>query len=393
MDIPSNTDTQNPLDMLELLLDANRVENGWQRFLDEFKARYNLLSCHLYIANIQTMAPRFQDFSGPQASELQLKIYMEKYFKTDYTHLAILKSEPNTWYASNLMPNYKAIQASPAYTEWAVPNGIKFVCGTTLFREDDWSCVFVHNRSVNQPEYTKEEVAHFQLLGPYIEKAIRLRIFIAEQTKNTTYISSILNQFNLPTASLNEFGEVIAKNTLMDKFLEKQDTLDLKNKKNLMLNLVNDDKNLQMSIAQTISKSKQKDLSYYSDHIPVKNPNTGDFVIGLQELIERQENSSNLFIGALIFIIEPKQYASISPSKLISLFSLSEAESQVACLFCSGLSLKEIALQENKSTNTVREQIQSCFKKTRTKNQVELISLLTKLPINDNNERNLKEIL
>lgn len=378
-------------DLIGLLLDANRVPNGWQAFLDKFKSRFNLLSCHLYIANIHTMTPKFQEFSGPQVSELELQIYMEKYFETDYTHLAILRGTPNTWYASNLMPNYDEIQKAPAFTEWAIPNGIKFVCGSTLFRDGDWSCVFVHNRAINQAPYTQHEIKQFEVFGPLIEKAVRLRLQLSSEKKTTSRLKSVLNHFNIPVTTLNEFGEIIAKNNLMDDFLKRQNSLYIESNSHLALSNKDKNRDLNLGITQTISSAKGRQLAYSNDVISIKNKSVKGFTIGFQELMD-YENDTEFFEGALVFIISPQQSSSISPSKLISLFSLSGAEAQVAHLFSKCMSLKDISIHEGKSINTVREQIQTCFKKTKTKNQLELISLLSSLPSRELDDSKMRDI-
>jgi DNA-binding CsgD family transcriptional regulator len=45
------------------------------------------------------------------------------------------------------------------------------------------------------------------------------------------------------------------------------------------------------------------------------------------------------------------------------------------------ISIKKIAELENKSINTVREQIQNCYTKTDVRNQLELINLIGCMPL------------
>mgnify|MGYP000113411591 FL=1 len=367
--------------LLGLLLDANRSPQGWQLFLDTFRQHFNVHSCHLYIANQNTMAPRFQDWSGAQPDELALKEYMEKYFETDYTHLAILRGEPNIWYASNLMPNKEEIEAAPVFTQWAIPNNIHYVAGCTLFREGDWACVFVHNRSQSHGEYTQQEMARFRALGPYIEKALQLRIQLAEHKKDRLRIKSVLNNFRVPVATVNEFGEVIAQNRLMDEFLLKQSHLNLSQGKYLTLDNESTDKQLQMSIAQSVSAAKGVGLSYSNQAITISGTSEQkDFTVGFQELIEQDDTSGEVFVGAMVYAVSPDLLSSVSKRQISELFNLTQAEAQVLHLFSFGLSLKDIAIKEDKSVNTVREQIHNTYKKTNTKTQLQLLSLLASLP-------------
>jgi DNA-binding CsgD family transcriptional regulator len=368
--------------LLGYLLDANRSINGWQQFLDAFRQHFNVHSCHLYIANRQTLAPRFQDWSGAKPSEIELKTYMENYFETDYTHLAILRGEPNTWYASNLMPNQAQIESAPAFTQWAIPNNIHCVSGCTLFTDGDSSCVFVSNRNKQQEKYSTEELNRFSALGPYIEKAIQLRVKLAEHKKDRLRIKSVLNHFRLPVATLNEFGEVIAQNRLMDEFLDQQANIRLHQGKHLTLLDQDADKQLQLSIAQSVSTAKGHSLNYSSQPITISDSQQkSNFSLGFQELAEEDSDSGEIFIGAMVYAVAPNLLLTVDKQQLRDLFELTQAESHVVQLFSSGMPLKEIAVCENKSVNTVREQVQNSYKKTNTKNQLELISLLASLPV------------
>lgn len=368
--------------LLALLLDANRSNTGWQIFLDAFRNHFNVSSCHLYIANIHTLAPRFQDWSGTKPSDLELTRYMESYFETDYTHLAILRGEPHEWFASNLMPNQEEIESAPAFIEWAIPNNIQYVCGSTLFRKGEWSCVFVSNRSPAQGGYSPEEVNRMRAMSVFIEKAILLRLQIAENKKDTLRLRAVLNHFKLPVAALNEFGEVIAHNQSMGEFLQQQESMALEQNTHFRLLNLTQDKLLQLSISQTISSAKGHPLAYPNEAITIDNGISESFTIGFQELVEQDESSHDIFVGALVFIADSRLISTPYKSQLQTLFSLSDAESQVAYLFSQCFSLKEISIKESKSINTVREQIQNCFKKTNTKNQLELINLIASLPTN-----------
>lgn len=367
--------------LIDALLDANRISNGWQKFLDAFRDHFQLHSCHIYISSVNDMAPRFQDFSGPQPSDWQLKEYMEKYFHTDYTHLAILRGTPGNWYASNLLPNRAEVEAAPVYNEWCVPNGIICVAGCCLFRNENSVCVFVHNRGPEHQEYSHEEIRRFSALTSYLMKAVQLRIKLAEGNHDRLRIKSILNKFRLPVASLNEFGEVIAQNDLMRQLLQSHHNLRISHDKELQLSHQDKDKQFKMAIAERIASAKGRSLSYQAEtllipaegHIP-------EYRLGIDQIVEDSDDGDSVFVGALVYAVSPEMLIAPSERQLIHLFNLTPAEARCCHLFASGVSLKEIAEQENKSINTAREQLQNCYRKTNSKNQLELINLLAGLP-------------
>ena len=365
--------------LLALLMDANRKANGWKNFLEEFRLHFNLHSCHLYIENVNALAPSFQYWSGVEESEIAKQEYIEKKFINDVSHLSIFNSVPKTWFASNLIPNYEKTQPLPPL----IQHGIKHISGSTVFSEDPWSCVFIHTRSPEQGEYLQSEIDRFLALSIYIEKAIKLRMYLSDNENHRSRLKAVLNQFHLPVATLNEFGEVVAQNGLMDLFLDQQKCLSMSQDKYLSIenNFIN--RQLQTSISQTISLAKNRNKEYLNDSIIINPTDEVPFILGLQELLEQDEDTGEIFIGALLFAASSKLITNASKQQIQSLFSLTNAESQVAYLFSQYMNLKEVARHECKSVATVREQIQTCFKKTKTRSQLELINLLASLPISE----------
>lgn len=365
--------------LLELLMDANRKANGWQDFLEAFRLHFNLHTCHLYIENIKTLMPCFQYWSGVGKDELAKQKYIEKHFINDLDHLPILNGDLNSWHASNLPSNYSKDIPPAALSQY----DIEHICGSTVFKDDPWVCVFIHTRRSEQGEYQQSEIDRFSALSIYIEKAIKLRLHLSENKSNRSRLRSVLNQFHLPVATLNEFGEVVAQNRLMDFFLEKQEFLAKSKDRHLLINNGLIDKQLQTNIQQTISFAKDSSQEHVSDPVIINPRNDAPYIIGLQELLEQDDNTGEIFVGALVYAASSTLISNSSKQQIQSLFSLTNAESQVAHLFSQYMNVKEVARHECKSVATVREQIQTCFKKTKTSSQLELINLLASLPISE----------
>ena len=365
--------------LLELLMDANRKANGWQNFLKAFQLHFNLHTCHLYIENINTSVPCFQSWAGIEKNEVAKQEYIEKYFINDLAHLPILNGELNTWFASNLIPAYSENKIHSAFAQ----HGFEYISGSTVFREEPWSCVLIHTRNAEQGKYLQSEIDRFLALSIYIEKAIKLRLYLSENKNNRNCLRSVLNQFHLPVATLNEFGEVVAQNRLMDHFLEQQECLEKSPNRHLLINNDLVDKQLQTNIQQAISFAKDNSQEHFSDPIIINPRNNAPYIIGLQELLEKDDDTGEMFIGALVYAASSTLISNSSKQQIQSLFSLTNAESQVAHLFSQYMNLKEVARHEGKSVATVREQIQTCFKKTKTSSQLELINLLASLPISE----------
>ena len=101
--------------------------------------------------------------------------------------------------------------------------------------------------------------------------------------------------------------------------------------------------------------------------------------LAFQELTEEKDGQT-VFLGVLVYAVSEQWITPTSIQQLMDLFSLSPAEAQVCKHLSQGCSLKEIAKVEQKSVNTVREQLYRSFEKTGCNSQVSLMNLMATLP-------------
>jgi len=378
MELPHRDDVE----LVEMLMSANNVTDGWQDFLDKLTHHFNLNTCNLYMVNANTQSIRFQDWSGIQPSAIEMNRYFEEYFSTDKVHMQMLSGPEGKWLTPNLMPNRDELESTRAYIEWAKPNDFIYSTGTVLFRKDSSICALHFNRNGGQSPFTQEEENRFTILAPYISKAVALRLHIAESCGNNHRIKSLLDTFRFPVAVLNEFGELISVNTDMDVLLQDNTTISINEENRLVLTSIQEDAALQLSITESVSVAKNRNINYSRNAINLNGVNVDSkYSVGTCELIETDDDTGDVFVGAMVYVISKNIMKNISKSQLKAIFSFTEAEAQCCHLFGGNMSLKDISKSEGKSVNTVKEQIKSCYIKTGAKNQVELINLISSLPL------------
>jgi DNA-binding CsgD family transcriptional regulator len=90
---------------------------------------------------------------------------------------------------------------------------------------------------------------------------------------------------------------------------------------------------------------------------------------------QRQELGADLS-GVMLTMIDPANRPAISTENVAQLYRLSEAESEVCRLLIDGLTQNDIADSRNVSPETVKTQIQSVYRKTRTSGRADLIRLV-----------------
>ena len=124
-------------------------------------------------------------------------------------------------------------------------------------------------------------------------------------------------------------------------------------------------------------------MDYEPKTVSVHNEENSHFTVGVCELMEKNQKQSEVFVGAMVYLVSRDRMQSITEKQLKLIFELTTSEAKVCSLLMKNIPAKKIAELECKSVNTVREQIQSCYAKTGAVNQLELINLIGCIPLED----------
>jgi len=367
------------LPLLDFIMDANQTADGWQTLLDKFLGHFNLRHINLYMLDSKFNV-LFQEWSGEQPTIKALKDYMENIFPDDKVHQTMIMSPECRWVTGNFEPYQSMLNAMPDFHRWTKEHNFPYTTGCVLHRGQSGQVQITFQRGEEHGPFTIEEEDRFTKMSQYLAKAVDLRIKLTGQDKNDLRLKSVLNKFRLPVSAVNEFGAIIAHNNSMLGFLQSQDILKVEDNK-LFLNDSERNRQLNHSITKSIANSKDIESMFDADASMVEINNGDDsFVVGACELSQKEDDGEN-FSGALLYVVSPDLLQAIPESQLKGLFGLTDSEAKVCSLFAQNMSLKEIAAKENKSINTAREQLQNCYGKTNTRNQLELINLLASLPV------------
>lgn len=364
--------------LLQLLTQANLTSDGWAVFLDAFTDHFQLRTAHLYFVTPDTMHIRFQDWGGKKPDEQNYKAYVEKYVHHDPFQKLLMESPIGRFYASNLDIEPGIMESSLMAIEWATPQGMVYGAAAVIYIDGKWVAALNTTRSEEHQPYSREEINRLNAFIPYIEKAMKLRVTIAEKNSDKTRLQRLIDQFSIPVILLNEFGELICANNKTDQltpFLP-----NLLSQPLLTLGDDQQDRNLYINVADCISEARGRSLGYQQR--PVEILHDGNTItVAVEEMQEKDANTAEVFVGAFVYFVNKALISTKAEKQLIDVFSLSAKEAEVCIQFLSGLSIQEIAEQSRRSVHTVREQLQNTYKKTQTNNQLELVNLLTSLPI------------
>lgn len=361
--------------LLGYLLEVNRDPKGWQSFMSALLKHFNFRSSHLMVVNSKTQALRFHVDAGVKTSDEYATSYIEHYIQYDEILKRMHSSPVGQFIATNMLPKELKIYENKYHIEWTEPQGIRDGSAACIFVDGDWNCVMANNRTPEQGEYTQREIDRLNSLVPFIEKSLQASFLISEKSKDERRAKAIANTYRIPVAVLTEFGEVWTMNKSMETLIGSQKTLQIK-EQCLHLEDPDSDKRLTTGIIQAAKRADGITIDINAaDKINIDS----DTTLAFQELIDYQDEDP-ILLGVLVYVISKEMLAPIEAEKLVSLFSLTPTEAQICRLLLDGKSLKEMAIIENKSVHTVREQLNNAFTKTGCSNQVSLVNLLASIP-------------
>ena len=199
-------------------------------------------------------------------------------------------------------------------------------------------------------------------LAPYLSAALRLEWQFRQAREQREYghlrLRALLQQFRLPAASVDERGDVVAQNSLMDVLTQQQG-----------LELPAPDKKT------TTNLPNENHSGFGTDGLVVRPA-----VLSNGTVVNVVAQSAVSHTGGIVYVLTADYLAAVSEQKLKEILGLTAKEARCCHLLAKGASASEIARAENKSVYTVREQLNACYRKAGVTNQLQLIAKLASFP-------------
>lgn len=362
---------------IDLLDKASDKQEAWGEFLQEFVRHFNLNACHLMVINDQTNATLVHLSAGTPVETQYIESYLNHYISLDMILTEARISETGESFVTNHWKDKERYYKSSYYREWAMPQGLAEGGAACVFIEGDWRCIMVHNRTSAQGPYSFGEEYRMKSMLPYIKRAVKTCYIQTQQRQCNTRANAIVEGYRTPVAILNEFGEIWASNQLMNQMIEDQNPLYIRDG---ILRIDNQKKDRLMT---TSIFNAFKQMAGVKLDLPSMVDVDQDIRLHFKGISERS-GDLNISKGVMVYAVSNQYRKHVSIETLMEMFPLTPAESRVCIHILQGKELKEIATQEKKSVNTVREQLYQSFRKTGCNSQSALVNMLTTIPVLSN---------
>ncbi len=365
-------------DLIGLIYDAISSRDGFLPFLKRFVEVFGGHSGSFAIYDTKNSCPL--GYWLVNIPEHALAFYTEHIAHQDALVDAALKARQNKglrFVASNLdIDNVEEIARRTRISEWMASFGAQIAAGAIVFHNDNYLNFFGMQRSAEQPGFSRDELAIFDLFLPHINRAVELYTNIGAMNRESSPERTALDSVQQGILIFDATFRVVFKNRTANEIIAANKGLTLDDDGLLSFREKEFSREFVTSLSLAVRSSLES--SNESDVVLCYRHGARNLTMIVSPLATSSPNSEkgDSRGGAMISLYDWTSRPSISPEVLQNFFGLSRAESRVSAFLLAGYSLADIAGQLNRSRETVKSHLQSIYRKTNTSRQGELVALL-----------------
>lgn len=262
------------------------------------------------------------------------------------------------------------IRSDPMYNEVLYPFGFKWFAGVGFWAESAaWALTL--QRTGREGQFEASDKRLLARLAPRLTETATLATAVGRVALAS--MSNVLNQVGQPAMVLNRQGMVLSTNAAADAGFD--DEIRISNRR-----LVVRDKNAATKLEQLFDLMRSTSDSAALPAAPVVIRRTAKPPVVLRVLpIDGAARTVFLGARAMLTLSNLLPPPAPDPGLIAQAFDLTPAESRLAALLTSGLSIDAAAELLRISRETARNHLKSVFSKTGAHRQSELINLVSQL--------------
>jgi DNA-binding CsgD family transcriptional regulator/PAS domain-containing protein len=266
-------------------------------------------------------------------------------------------------------------EASDFYREFLAPRGFYDFMNMVFEVRGPWVLNLTMTRGQAAGDFDAEDVALFQALAPHLRRAMELYRMLAGAVNLTVALENSIDRLPIGVILVNAAGKAVAVNRSGKELLERHGGLRL----GVDGVLRAAEPQAQAELTRLVAEASRCGASATGCggtlHVTTASGGSALALLVTPLRLERQALDDPRVLAA-VFLRDPDRRPAATEEALQQLYGLTRAESRLASLLVSGLSLEEAAKRLGVTTNTARTHLKRVFAKTRTSRQGDLVSLL-----------------
>ncbi|WP_245425759.1 helix-turn-helix transcriptional regulator [Rhizobium sp. J15] len=315
------------------------------------------------------------------------KLYLQHYTDNPYAR-AFEKVKPGEIAIGNTMIDAEAVRHSAFYADICEPQDIfnqLFLPHASLHERGGIGGVALF-LSRRQDEHVAEAAARLKRLSPHMTRAIDLSFQVNRIARAPELPQRLIDAIADAAMLLDGRGAVLLVNAAAEALFKRADGIFLSRSErpSLAAHISESSIRLTNAIRQALLIANGEDTPFegvLSISRPSGLPPYLMMITPLAPAAVSIWDAVDSGARLLIHIVDPEAKARRQAQQLQRIFGLTEAETRVAALIGSGMTLPEIAKALGISANTVKTHTGRCFGKTGVRSQAAFARLIASTPI------------
>ena len=281
---------------------------------------------------------------------------------------------------------------SALYVDWMKPNGIYHVGGAQFVDTESHKAGIAILRDQKAGIWEEGELRVINEILPHLRRALNIHSEFTHLRLKQDALLKGLDRLVIGLILYDNNAQPVYINPTAQAIIDNHPAMQLQDG-NLILTNPEDEKNLRKTIIDTAAIDPD-DSWKQSVAIGITHPDVEAPLPILVTPMHAHLITTDLdYDGAkvAVFLSDPNMQQPISIDNLVSVYSLTPSEAQVAISLANGHSIDDIAESSHHSSHTIRSQLKSVFRKTGVSRQSELIKLLLTGPFAQRRRSSIEE--
>lgn len=373
--------------LLGLLYEGSLQDPAWQRVLPRLRELLDAQVASLVLRPpasgdrgfiLNCVRPEGEEPPSPELSladpaDWQATAYREQFFALD----PFINLPPDQVIAlEDILPEPE-LTSSEYYRQYLEPVGLFHILGVDTVEPGGMVARLRFSRRRQEPPFNPSDRALLEAITPHLRRAIQVYAQLNRTRSERDIYAGAVEQLAVATIILDQQARVLSTNAPASELLRKGDGLALR-KDHLRLDSRELDRELQDAITSVIRAQQGGEMTVIRALRIPRSGQHGDLGLVVRPAPGAEQAEGQASPCVAVFISDPDQGEPSSGQALGDLFGLTPAEARLALLLSRGLSLAEVAAEQNISQHTARAQLKSIFAKTGASRQAELVRLVLK---------------
>jgi DNA-binding CsgD family transcriptional regulator len=353
------------------ICDAALAPDAWSSVLGQLTEYLGAIGAAYILTNKRANQVEWITLAGPSVG---LQSDYVAHFAAIDPYRPLLDARPGWLRVSECLPS-AVLARDEWYNDFVVRVGVGDILGANVYSGPSHEAVIGFHYGLHRRGFTSSREAPVRELLGLMRKAAELHVRLNNAGWQSSAAWRALDQLAAAVIVADRDARVVALNRAGDDLLSRGHALSVRQGRLCAARAFETDK-LRALIGAAAVPNK---LDPAIGHMLVRSRDTDlPYVLTVTRL------APELLVFdrplAMVLATAPRQGA-LAAADLAELFGLSPAESRLAVALMAGKKLRDIAIDTGLQTTTLRSQLSAIFKKVGVDRQVDLVRILTSIPV------------